>query len=663
MKSNGCILSTAGRPKRSIGSDTMGFGSEHTRFRRRAIWSWAFLLFSCLLFVLAGFLLWRNGRGMTLLITAAVAIAIALLEWRAPTDPNEAPAKDSSRRQTGFAMALVAAVSAAVYFPTLGMYFLADDFAYVQLYSDPSLGNFLRLLTIDQSQGIWGYNAEEFRPLGGLSYMLDYWLSGTNAVGYHRTAVLLHALSSLAVFGIARTAAGMGTGGAAFAGLAFGLLPIHSESVAWINGSRVDALPSMFYLAGFFGFARFRATGSARYLAFACAGFLGSLMSKEIAVTFPAMLISYDFFRRSAEAPASLRKDKDSLSRWRATLLPYLPMAVLFVAYLTVRAAIFDSVLREGQGVFRPRDAFASAAGFRAQFGSLWMEFARLQEFNAAQFLIEFPPVAVAITLGVLVAWAVLLPRTGMRGKNAIIWTLYFGGVWYLVASLPLLITYRSPRHLYLPAAGPCIALACLAAPGWSGAPRRRGRLTRVVTAVVLLTILGVLLWRQNSNWVRAGQMSATLTKDFPAALEGTPEGALVIAWAPSDHNKAYVWAWVLPAALQEPFMSRDLYSEARMVEFPDMYCCPLEQWWERKRPILIAILSGDPEAQTQVHRLAWDERSSAVSRLRVSLPRRQLRELVEEVLGGPVESALTISYDTAIKLMSLFMDLTAQGQ
>ena len=642
----------------------MGFGSEHIRYRRRTIWSWAFWLLSCLLFGLSGFLLWRNGRGMTLLITAAVAFALVLLEWRAPTDPNEMPAKDSSRQHVWVAIAIVAAVSTAMYFPTLGIYFLADDFAYVQLYSDPSLGNFLRLLTIDQSQGIWGYNAEEFRPLGGLSYMLDYWLYGTNAAGYHGMAVLLHAMSSLAVFGIARMAAGMGTGGAAFAGLVFGLLPIHSESVTWINGSRVEVLPSMFYLVGFFGFVRFRATGSARSLAFACAGFLGSLMSKEIAVTFPALLISYDFFRYFASPPASLLQDKDqdTRRRWRADLLPYLPMALLFAGYLTVRGAIFDSVLREGQWVFSFRDAFTSAAGLGAQFGRLWMEFARLQEFNAAQFLIEFPPVAVAIILGVLVAWAVLLPRTGMRGRSAVIWTLYFGGVWYLITSLPLLITYHSPRHLYLPAAGPCIALACLAAPGWSGAPRR-ARLTRVVTAVVLLTILGVLLWRQNSNWVRAGQMSATLTKDFPAALEGTPEETLVIAWAPSNHNKAYVWAWVMPSALQQPFVSRELYAKTRMIEFPDMYCCPVEQWWERKRPILIAVLSGDPEAQAQVHRLAWDERNSSVSRLRVSLPRRQLRELVEEVLGGPVESAQTIPYDTAIKLMSVFMDLTAQGQ
>jgi len=421
----------------------------------------------------------------------------------------------------------------------------------------------------------------------------------------------------------------------------------------------------MFYLVGFFGFTRFRATGLARYLAFACAGFLGSLMSKEIAVTFPAMLVAYDLFRRSAAVSTPPRTEGDSRNGCGKELLPYLPIAVLFAAYLLVRAAIFDSVLREGQWVFSVREATTSAAGLRAQFGRLGTEFARLQEFNAGQFLIELPPVAVAITLGAVAAWAARAVRTGRRETGAILWTLYFGGVWYLIASLPLLITYHSPRHLYLPAAGPCIALACLAASGWSSGNRRWGRvrLTRTVAAIALLAIFGILLWKQNARWVRAGEMSAKLARDFPAVLEETPNEALVVAWAPSDFAKAYVWAWVMPFALQPPFVSRDLYSESRLLEFPDMYCCPLEQWWERKRPILIAVLSGDPEAQAQVHRLAWDERSSTVIRLKVSLPRKQLRELVEEILGGPLEDAHMISYDTAIKLMSAFIDLTAQGQ
>src|SRR5260370_19950621 len=141
-------------------------------------------------------------------------------------------------------MALVAIVTGAAYLPTLRIYFLADDFGDVQLYSHPSFRTFLRLFAMDQSQGTWGYLTQEFRPLVGLSYMVDYSLWGTNSVGYHLTAVLLHLVSSLAIFGIAKKSASLTNRGAALAGLLVALLPGHPESVALVNGSRVEPLPS-----------------------------------------------------------------------------------------------------------------------------------------------------------------------------------------------------------------------------------------------------------------------------------------------------------------------------------------------------------------------------------------------------------------------------------
>jgi hypothetical protein len=63
-----------------------------------------------------------------------------------------------------------------------------------------------------------------------------------------------------------------------------------------------------------------------------------------------------------------------------------------------------------------------------------------------------------------------------------------------------------------------------------------------------------------------------------------------------------------------------------------------------------------------EVHRLAWDEAHWRLSRLRITAPKTQLRSLIEQAIGAPVEQAETISYDAAIKLMSALMDLTALG-
>ena len=48
-----------------------------------------------------------------------------------------------------------------------------------------------------------------------------------------------------------------------FAGLVFVLLPVHTESVAWITG-RVDSMPALFYLASFLAYVVYRERLSTR---------------------------------------------------------------------------------------------------------------------------------------------------------------------------------------------------------------------------------------------------------------------------------------------------------------------------------------------------------------------------------------------------------------
>jgi hypothetical protein len=277
------------------------------------------------------------------------------------------------------------------------------------------------------------------------------------------------------------------------------------------------------------------------------------------------------------------------------------------------------------------------------------------------------PSAAAGLGAGIVLAWALALLRPGHRnGHRAKV--LCFGAGWYLVACLPLLVTYHSPRHLYLPMAGPCVALACLAESGWVAASRRAA-VVRIAAAVALVLLTAVLLGRQNVYWRTAGVTSATLAREFPAALRAVPPDALVIARTPLEYNKAYAWIWVLPFALQPPFVPEDLYTAARMIEIPDMYCCPLEQWWQRKRPILLAALAGDalpesaksPPPDVTIYRLDWDEENRRLSRLQVTVPQPRLRALIEQALGIPIEQADFISNDSANRLMTALMDLTVR--
>ena len=79
--------------------------------------------------------------------------------------------------------------------------------------------------------------------------------------------IAFHAVNALLVLRIGETAAGLSLGPAAFAALVFAILPMQTESVAWVTG-RVDSMPACFYLASFLLFVRWRAAspGVALYL-------------------------------------------------------------------------------------------------------------------------------------------------------------------------------------------------------------------------------------------------------------------------------------------------------------------------------------------------------------------------------------------------------------
>src|SRR5262245_40637174 len=125
-------------------------------------------------------------------------------------------------------------------------YFLADDFGYLQLYSNTGLSKFPSLFAADWSQGIWGSDLQELRPLTGLTYWIDVRIWGTNAFGYHLASLMFHTLAIAAVYllvvevfrALAKPALSEYAihASAALGAFLFLVHPAHVEAVAWIAG-------------------------------------------------------------------------------------------------------------------------------------------------------------------------------------------------------------------------------------------------------------------------------------------------------------------------------------------------------------------------------------------------------------------------------------------
>jgi protein O-mannosyl-transferase len=183
-------------------------------------------------------------------------------------------------------------------------------------------------------------------PVTWMTLGFDYKLWGMDAAGYHLSNILWHAANavlfyfiavSLLTFAIPAGSVEMRARipfGALFAALLFGLHPLRAESVAWITERR-DVVSGMFYLLAILIYLRaFQDTSRHPILPWrnywSCiACFILAILSKEIAVTLPLILLLLDIW--------PLRRFSGPLQRWfsgqnRRVLLEKIPFLAISVA-------------------------------------------------------------------------------------------------------------------------------------------------------------------------------------------------------------------------------------------------------------------------------------------------------------------------------------------
>jgi tetratricopeptide (TPR) repeat protein len=156
------------------------------------------------------------------------------------------------------------------------------------------------------------------RPLVGLSFAVNYALSGLELWSYHLVNLILHLLAGLTLFGVARRTLlaprlaerfGKASTGLALAvALIWVVHPLQTESVTYII-QRAEAMVSLFYLLTLY--CVIRGLASARPASWYAAAVLSSaagMAAKPVMVSAPLIVLAWDLLFHSGSLKETLRR-------------------------------------------------------------------------------------------------------------------------------------------------------------------------------------------------------------------------------------------------------------------------------------------------------------------------------------------------------------------
>lgn len=474
-------------------------------------------------------------------------------------------------------MAVAVLSAVAGYAGSLHGYFQGDDFGFVGFYFNFPVAEWPQLFFRGWADGLWSSSYRELRPLNALAFIVDARLWGLDPTGYRLTNLALHAISAILVGLIAWRVSRRDAITAAVAVGLFALHPVNAHAVAWITG-RVDILSTAFLLAAFLGFVSQRETARGAWLALLAFGQAGALFTKESGVTLVCFLIAADVLWLRPRFRA------------RSTWLPYAVCGGLLVAYFACRWIAFGSGSPGGIGrglpdlgaTFTYLDFLRRETAYVAHLvPPLRSWLVAWRDAGFAVSLLRVAQVALVVLSAVAALWTIRrwLARTPLRADRAAV--VFFAGAWFLAATVPLLATYFSARHLYLAAPGLCIALALVL----------RRAIPRVPAHAAIAAALGVFLlaqlWQALVPWQRGAELSRGIAHEVRAAASRVSPGGALLVDVPALTDGAFCWSWALPYAIRPPFAARTSAAESLLLQAPENYAFAAA--WQR--PDLFARL------------------------------------------------------------------------
>ncbi len=399
-------------------------------------------------------------------------------------------------------------IAAAFYcYNPFTLYFQNDDFIHIPLSRDGVL-----------------LQRNSFRPICDLSIMLDYYLWGKNAYGYHLTNLLLHIICTILVFSFTKSLCKKYKLAANYpfafiTSFIFFLYPMHSEAVFWVLG-RSAILGCVFFLLCCIFFIK---REQKMFFLLSILSALAAWLSYESAWVLPIILLIF-----------SLVDIKMKYSAFKKELLFISTIIIFFLIYIIVRNYFINEVVGQYE-----------AGGFLSF--NIQILATNLFKLMMRSLLPPFANSVWPVILFVLIAAAFALFYLRLKEKNIKLFFPLFIIFW-LIALTPCASLgvdtkgTEGERFLYLPSIFVCMIISFFIHHAFT----KKG-LQKIILALLIIFYSSI-LYINAGNYRLAGNIAKT-TIDEINKLKG--KQTLYVQNLPQAQKGALIFRAGLPEAVK----------------------------------------------------------------------------------------------------------------
>lgn len=358
-----------------------------------------------------------------------------------------------------------------------------------RIVDNPAIRNLSNIPAFFYSRELMPFGGEIYRPLSDASFAIEYSVWGNNPRGYHTTNILIHIINSILLYILLQQT--FRSEKVSFAAsILFAWHPVLTEAVIWVKG-REDLLVASFYLLTLLLYRSYGRGGAFKFLPMI--SFSLALLSKEMAITIPIILLMFDIYER-----------KDIVI-WR-----YIPYVVIAILYLLARYLVLGQVAQTeywGGGILQTLYTMSRVI----------MYYIKLLIFPV-NLCLDYLGYKVSRNIGEPYVMLSIVSVLLMVASGAyLLWRNYIIGfsiLWFFVTLLPVsnvvpLKILLAERFLYLPSIGMAFIYASVSRSiSWN-------RYGRIAMAIVMVSFASLTIHREYA-WILSSRLWEDTARKMP---------------------------------------------------------------------------------------------------------------------------------------------------